>query len=157
MEENQNTSLFGLGIDPAAKAHLSEAARWARFLAIIGFVLVGLIVIFGIFAGSIFGLMSSRMSSSESPFGSSGMAGMGGMFAVIYIIIALIQFFPCLFLYRFATKMKTALAANDQEVLNTSFQNLKILFRYMGIITIIVLAFYAIFILIALLTVGVGR
>jgi hypothetical protein len=40
-------------------------------------------------------------------------------------------------MFRFASQMKTALYSNDQESLNTSFQNLKRYFRYLGIITII--------------------
>ena len=55
-----------------------------------------------------------------------------------------IWFFPLLFLLRFANKMRFALAGNDQQALNTSVQNLKICFRYVGIITIIILALYAI-------------
>jgi uncharacterized membrane protein (DUF485 family) len=62
-----------------------------------------------------------------------------------------LYFFPCLFLFRFASKMKHALAANDQAQLNTSFQNLKSLFRFVGILTIIFLAFYAIAIVFGLL------
>jgi len=84
MEENQNTSLFGLGIDPTAKAHLSEAARWARFLAIVGFVLIGIIVLVGLFAGSLLGTMASGLQRNE--LGSS--AGvLGGFFAIIYILL----------------------------------------------------------------------
>jgi len=153
MEENQNSSLFGLGIDPAAKAHLTEAARWARFLSILGFILLGLLVLAGIFAGSIFGMMGQRVSGGQ--IGASEMAGMGGLLAFVYIFIAVIYFFPCLFLFRFANKMKAALIANDQETLNASFQNLKILFRYVGIITIIILAFYAIMLLFGLLAAGI--
>jgi hypothetical protein len=43
--------------------------------------------------------------------------------------------------------MKTALNTNDQLTLNTSFQNLKIMFRYVGILTIVMLSFYALAIL----------
>ncbi|MES1221141.1 MAG: DUF5362 family protein [Bacteroidota bacterium] len=49
------------------------------------------------------------------------------------------------------------MAANDQETLNTSFQNLKKLFRFVGIMTIIVLAFYAIILVFGLLGAGLGR
>lgn len=151
MEENQNTSLFGLGIDPAAKAHLSEAARWARFLAIVGFVLIGIIVLVGLFAGSILGTMSSGLSQSEFR-GSAGL--IGGFFTVIYILIAAVYFFPCLFLFHFANKMKIALASSDQETLNSSFQNLKKLFRFLGILMIISLALIGIQVLIGLLAVA---
>jgi Family of unknown function (DUF5362) len=46
-----------------------------------------------------------------------------------------------LFLFRFASKMKAALYNTDQESLNASFMNLKVLYRFMGIITIIYLVF----------------
>ncbi|MES1219129.1 MAG: hypothetical protein ABUT20_26725, partial [Bacteroidota bacterium] len=68
MEQNQESSLFGLTIDQESKSHLSEAARWARFLAIVGFVICGLIVILGIFFGSIFSSMSSRYGRYGNDF-----------------------------------------------------------------------------------------
>ena len=150
MEQNQDSSLFGLGIDANSRTHLSEAARWAKFLSIVGFVLCGLIAIVGIFAGSI---LSSMSSTFDGGYGNSpmGMRGMGAMAGVLYVAIALLYFFPCLFLYRFATKMKAALASNDQQTLNTSFQNLKVMFRFVGILTIIVLAIYAIVFLMAII------
>ena len=155
MEQNQDTSIFGLGIDSSSKVHLSEAARWARFLAIVGFVMCGLIVLLGVFAGSIFSSFSGRFGNDFG--GASGMgmgSGLGGMLAVIYIIGALLYFFPCLFLFRFANLMKAAIATDEQENLNKSFQNLKIMFRYVGILTIIVLTLYLIGILIAIMGVA---
>jgi len=158
MEENQNPSLFGLSIDPAAKMHLSEAARWARFLAIVGFVMIGLIVLVGIFAGSIMGTLMGNAGAGNE-LGNLRVTGgiMGSFLIIFYILIAALYFLPCLFLYRFATKMKTALAADDQETLNTSFQNLKKLLRFMGIMTIIGLAFYGIVLVFGLLGAGLGR
>ena len=158
MEENQNKSLFGLNIDPAGKSHLAEAARWARFLSIVGFVVIGLIVLVGIFAGSIMSSMSKSFGDNDLGPGARMSGGiMGSFLLIIYICVAALYFFPCLFLYRFATKMKTALAADDQETLNTSFQNLKKLFRFVGIMTIIVLAFYAIILVFGLLGAGLSR
>ena len=150
MEQDQNTSLFGLGIDTNSKAHLSEAARWAKFLAIVGFVVCGLVLVVGIFAGSIFSSMTRGFRDSgfgDMPMGS----GFGTMMAVIYIGIALLYFFPCLFLFRFATLMKTAIATDEQQTLNTSFQNLKKMFRFVGILTIIILSFYVLVLLVAII------
>ena len=154
MEENQNTSLFGLGIDPTAKAHLSEAARWARFLAIVGFVVIGLFVVMALFAGAIF---SSYFNAFSPQGGDIAPRGMGFGFTLYLFVCAAIGFFPFFFLYRFSTKAKAALASGDQESLNVSLQNLKVYFRYLGIITIIILALYAIILLIALLGAGFGR
>jgi hypothetical protein len=150
MDQDQS-SLFGMGIDPTSKLHLAEAARWAKFLAIIGFVMCALLILVGIFAGSIFSIFTSRYSSSYGG-GADMTATFGAMFIVIYAIIAVLYFFPCLFLFRFANLMKIALASNDQNTLNTSFQNLKKLFRYVGILTIIALSFYLIALLIGIAT-----
>jgi len=141
MELDQNTSLFGLGIDNTSKGHLSEAARWARFLAICGFIMIGLMVIYGIAMSIMFSSMMSSMSEYDNPYRTSSFGnGLGIGMAVFYIICAVLAFFPYYFLLRFANKMRAALYSNDQATLNDSFMNLKILYRYMGILTIISLA-----------------
>ena len=52
--------------------------------------------------------------------------------------------------------MKTALASNDQVVLNTSFQNLKACFRFVGILTIIMIAFWLLAVIVGLLGAATG-
>lgn len=148
--ENQNQSqLFSLTIDPLIKSHLSETARWGKFLAILGFILCGLIVILGVFFGTFFSTLMNRTEATYEGTVSSG--SFGAMMAVVYVIIAVIYFFPCLFLYRFSTKMKTALNGNEQTDLTLAFQNLKSLFRYIGVITVIILAIYLVIFLFAIL------
>jgi hypothetical protein len=155
MEENQHTELISLGIDSNSRDHLTEAARWARFLAIVGFVICGLITLFGIFANSIFSSMLSKMGEGE--FEGMDMSGMGSMLAVIYIGIALLYFFPCLFLFRFANYMKAALISGDQEKMNRSFQNLKKMLRFVGILTIFIICLYVLGILMVFAGAAVGK
>ena len=144
---SESSSLFGLAINENNKGDLADTARWARFLSIVGFVMCGLIVLVGFFAGSIF----SMFATSDELEGLGGMSSaMGPAMAFFYVIIAVIYFIPCLFLFRFANKMKVALSSNDQTALNTSFQNLKSMFRFFGIVTIIMISIYAIILLIAL-------
>ena len=138
MEQHQNTWLFGLGIDNISKGHLSEAAKWARFLAICGFIFLGLMVIYGIVISFVFANMAGTMNQFDSPSSTNNLANIMGIgMIVFYIICAVIAFFPYYFLLRFANKMRGALVSNDQDALNGSFQNLKILYRYMGILMII--------------------
>lgn len=151
MEQNQDSGLFGMSVDQISRTHLSEAAKWAKFLSIMGFIGCGLIVLVGVFFGSFFSTFSSDLNRN-SPYGDMpASGGFGAIAAVMYIIIALIYFFPCLFLFRFATRMKTALASNDQETLNTSFQNLKATFRFIGILTLIGLCFWVLALVFGLL------
>ena len=157
MEQNQDLSLFNINVDQTGRAHLAEAARWAKFLSIMGFIMCALIVLIGVFFGSFFSMFTSRYGNNPyDDLSASATSGLGATMAVFYIIIALIYFFPVLFLFRFATKMKTALASNDQEILNASFQNLKASFRFVGILTIIMLAFWILAIIVGILGVATG-
>ncbi len=143
MEQNQGSSLFALEIDANGKSHLSETARWAKFLAIIGMVMCGLMVIGGIFVSA---AMTGAMNDLERGGypGTAGTPGMGAAMMVVYIIMAVVYFFPCLFTLRFANHMKSAIANNDRTSLNESFKNLKVTFRYMGVITIVFLSLFLI-------------
>jgi flagellar biogenesis protein FliO len=149
MEQSPTSSLFSLNIDPVTKAHLTEVARWARFLAIVGMIFLALLVIFGIYFTTI---MSSTMSRFDNYGGGRTIGSSFGVgMAIGYVLIAILWFFPCMYLLRFANKMKRSLVANDQQAMNTSFQNLKICFRFVGIVTIIILVLYGIAILFGVL------
>ena len=157
MEQNQDSSLFSINVDPSGRSHLADAAKWAKFLSVIGFIFCVIIALIGIFFGSFFSTFSSQFGQNN-PYGDfpASSTGFRAAMAVYYIVIALIYFFPCLFLYRFATKMKTALTSNDQEVLNASFQNLKASLRFVGILTIIMLAFMVLAFIVVLLGLAAG-
>jgi hypothetical protein len=147
MEESNQSSLFELSIDHESHSHLSETARWAKFLAIVGFVTCGLIAILSFFMGSILA------STTLTPYSTSGLGIVGGAFiTILYLVIAVIYFFPCLFLYNFSVRLRAALRSNDQVKLNQSLKSQKTLFKYVGIMTIIILSFYAL----ALVVVGVA-
>lgn len=148
MEETQSSSLFSLSIDPLTKAHLSETARWARFLAIVGMISLALMILFGLIY-SIW--ISSMVDSMQNQVGFQPRAystGLAAGSAFVFILMAVVGFFPLLYMLRFANQMRTALYGNDQESLNASFQNLKRYFRYLGIITIIGIGLWVIWLLV---------
>ncbi|HEY8398583.1 MAG TPA: DUF5362 family protein [Flavihumibacter sp.] len=124
--------LFELKIDDSSNSYLQETAKWAKFLSILGFVLCGIMVLVGLG-------MATALNEVPSMYG--GVSSV--LFSVIYIAMAALYFFPCLYLYRFAVNMKNALQANEPAQLQESFKNLKSTFRFVGILTIIVLALYA--------------
>jgi hypothetical protein len=148
MESTNESNLFELQIDHNGSAFLKEAARWAKFLAILGFIFCGLYVLFALFAGSIF-------ATAFRSFGSAGVAYSGsGFISLFYIAFAILYFFPCLYFYNFAVKMQAALRENNQDQLNGSFKNLKSCYRFLGILTIIILGFMVLGIIIALISLG---
>jgi hypothetical protein len=143
METNATSSLFELQVDHESTSYLKDAARWAKFLAIVGFIFCGLFVILGIFAGALIGGMYSSMGVGQS-------SGTGGIFSFLYVLIALLYFFPCLYTFNFAKKMQVALAGNDQAQLNQSFKNLKACYRFLGILMVIGLCLWGLGIIFAI-------
>lgn len=152
MSDTTQVNMFDLGMDANSTVQLREAAKWARFLAIVGFVICALVALAAIFAGSFIAAYFSRLGGTMSGLGDSATAGMGIFVSVFYLGIVALYFFPCLFLYQFANKAKLALDGNDQEALNYSFTKLKAFFRYWGILTIIGLCFYGFAIVIMLVS-----
>ena len=134
---NDNFSKGFFGISQASRDHLIEISKWAKFLAIIGFIGIGLIVLAGIFMGSIGNLVESRtMMDGGSSFP-------GGLLTFIYLIMAGIYFFPVYYLFRFSVKMPQALGAADNVGFDEATGYLKSHYKYMGIMMIIVLSLYA--------------
>jgi hypothetical protein len=136
MDTNENLLNNDLQIDPASQAHLKETAGWAKFISIVGIVASILLAIAAFFIGAIMSRYSAygRYGSEMSTMGA-------GVITVVYLIGAVITFFVSLYLNRFAMKMKTALDTSDQAALTSSFQNIKVYFRFIGIILIIYIAF----------------
>ncbi len=132
METTQN-HLFGLQIDDLTSGYLNETAKWGKFLAVLGFVVCALLIVLGLF-------MTGFMANLPGYEGIEGVGYLSGMLTFIYLLIAVLYFFPCLYLYRFSSAMLIALRAGEAAQLQTSFKNLKSCFRYVGILVIIGIA-----------------
>ena len=136
---NTNANLLELQVDPRSQAFLRETSKWAKFLSIVGFVFCGVLVLIGIFAGRIFSNMGQQYTTTPSPVPAELMTV---IMTIIYIVIAIIYFFPCMSLFRFGTRMQVALRSNDQNQLSASLASLKSYFKFIGILTIIALSFW---------------
>ena len=134
-----------LVIDWRSKEFLKETAKWTKFLSILGFVGIGLMVL-----GSLVMLFapSSLMSNGDFPFG-------GKIFMMLlYLAFAVLYYFPISYLYQFSENTKKAIENNDNNAIRDAFEFLKSHYKFMGILTIILLAFYAIIIFIGLIGAG---
>jgi hypothetical protein len=137
--ENYNYSkpdIFNLEVDDFGKATLLEMTRWTRFLAILGYVFIGLMVLFGI------GMV--MMAGTLSQFSNNPMAGMGAVGIIILVLFMIaIYFYPIYSLMKYSTTMKLALHTNSKERFNDAIVYLKNMFKYIGILMIIILCLYA--------------
>ena len=144
METIDRNTGEGITITNASQQNLKEAGRWANFLAIVGFVMLGLMVL---------GAIAMFALGSILPLGSGMSAGAAG---VVYILMAALYFFPTYYLYQFSSKIKVGLKSTSQQDVDEAFQNLKSMFKFVGILMIIVLSIYVIMILFALMAIALA-
>jgi hypothetical protein len=127
--EPEKQTIFAFGIDETGRAYMLETARWTKFLAIIGFVFIGLIFLIGFI--SLFGLTTF-----------SGMSGLSSAMFLGYAFFGGIYLYPTVELSRFSKNIKLAMASSDVGLFNTAMKNQRNMFRFIAILIIILLAFY---------------
>ncbi|MUV04963.1 hypothetical protein GN157_14700 [Flavobacterium rakeshii] len=144
MEENSAFDSFELQITNESKEYLRVAAKWSGFLAIVGFVFLGL--------GALGGFSMLALGSAMGSAMGGAMGGLSGsVFGIFYLLVVALAFIPTLYLYKFSSRTKQALLSNRTEDLTESMKNLKSYFRFMGIFTLIVIVLY-----ILLIVIGIG-
>jgi len=80
------------------KNYLVDSAKWAKFLSIVGFVFIGIILIGALSFGFILELIGEA-----SPFGLMGSFNPGIIIIGMYILMTGICFFPIYYLFNFST------------------------------------------------------
>jgi hypothetical protein len=127
----------GMLLSELALFDLNRAAKWAKFLAIVGLIFSVIIGIAAFFIGSIF----SRLNGL-SPYGAI-FSAMASAMTVIYLIVAAIAFTINLFLYQFASRTVTAIALKDGGLMERGIHRLQSYFKSIGIIMIVELSLIA--------------
>ncbi len=123
----------GLHINEASRRDLGEAARWAKFLAILGFIGVGIMVLTGLVASAMLGSLPGMDSEPFPP----------AILAFFYIAFALLYFLPILYLYRFAAHAQEAVRGSSTQELEVALANIKSHYKFIGILAVVLLGFYA--------------
>ncbi|QQL50771.1 DUF5362 family protein [Mucilaginibacter ginkgonis] len=123
----------GIILTTEAQFYLENAGKWARFLGIMGFIGSALILIGAIFAGSFFEAMM-RMSPTMPQ---NGPAVGGTTITVIYGLMALLYFFPALYLYRFGAAAGRGVVYSSQQEVTDAIKNLKSFMKFVGVLVII--------------------
>ena len=124
--ENQLTS--------AAVGFLQESAKWSKFMAIIGFIGIGLMVMVSLFMAIGFGAI-----------------GPMSVLSIIYVVFAGVYFFPIYYLYQYATKTSAALHSKNKQLLTDGLENLKSHHKFLGIFTLIIISLYGFIFVFAIL------
>jgi uncharacterized membrane protein YdbT with pleckstrin-like domain len=129
MDENQ--SILELQVDQSASRSLSDAARWARFLSIVGFIGMGLLILCLLLAGSAITNALSQLAPTM------GLGESYGFVVAIVILAALIVGVLMYFLLRGATLIKRGIETRHQETFNNGLSSLKAYFTGYGVFAIL--------------------
>jgi hypothetical protein len=127
--EEQN-SLFEINVDESATREIGELSRWSKLFGIIILCLMGLAVLFVLFAWD--RLLDTM--AEQSPEGANIFAG---TMAVVGIIILAVVGIMMFFLIRSANRIRTSLQTKDQGLFNSGLNDLKTYFVFMGVFGII--------------------
>ncbi len=130
-EETMTPGMTGMIVNSGMKADLISASKWTKFLCIVGCIGVVLLVVIGIMMFAV----GSSFGFGSTPFG----AGLG----VLYLILAAIYIYPIIKGFQFANATKAACLTDNEAQLARGFSGLRAVLQFFGIITIIVLAIYA--------------
>lgn len=131
--------------------YLKEASPWMRFIGILGFIGCGSMALSGI--GIVAG-MSALASQLEDIFAEMGNIGnifgafFGASLGIIYIVAAVICFFPAYFAYISGAKIRAYTQSGADQELELAFKKNKSLWKFYGILSIISLAFIPVLIVI---------
>ena len=125
-------------LTPNAINFLKETSKWAKFIAILGFIGLGLMVLGG---------LSVMLMGANFGRGLGGMQMNTGIIGFVYLIMSVLYFFPMYYLYNFSVKIKDGLALQNKDVLESAFGFLKSHYKFIGILIIVMIAMYVLTIL----------
>ncbi|MFP4664309.1 MAG: DUF5362 family protein [Bacteroidales bacterium] len=137
-QQNEQTANVpeSMNLTRLALENLDETRKWTKFFAILGFVGAGLMVV----AAIVMAFSAPGIGMWGSP-----------LISVLYLVLAVLYVYPSLYLFRFSEQTRDALAAADDTLLESALHYLKKSFRFLGIMTIVVIGIYILAIIIGML------
>lgn len=133
-----------LRLTPLAENYLLITTRWVKFLAILGFVMAGILVVMSFAMGAIMSLISNAGAGSTGQLPAVAMSAIMLIGAAIYFIIAF-------YMYRFATKTQRGIKMREEYNLEEGFKALKTYYLIAGVMVVVVLSIYALILFIAII------
>jgi len=125
-------------------AYLLTAAKWGKFLAILGFITIAFAVLAGLLMGLVFSFMADKLASV------GGLATMISpkWIVFMYLLFGVIGFLPVYYLNSFSNNVTRSIRNNDTNTMTLAIKRLKNLFAFVGIYTVVLIAIYIIAIIV---------
>ena len=127
-------------VTPITEKNLNASRKWAMFLAVVGFIVLGLMIFLGIITGAFL----SAFKSEDVTLGIQE-----NIIAVMFIVFLLIYFLLVLYLFRFSKSARDAIQNHDRKKLEMTFKYLRKFFTLAGILVISIILVYLLILIIS--------
>lgn len=111
-----------------ASLHLWKSVKWMKFMAVLMIISAAFLVLGGIM---MLVLAPIYKSVTEAPM---------GLLGVLYLVMAIVEIFPIIYLLRACKSGKTAAEDNDNEAFVAFMKNNKDFWKFLGILSIVMIA-----------------
>ena len=119
-------------LDETAIEHLRIARKWSNFLSILAIVIIGMMLL----AMVVILIMASRFPQDE-------LVRFTALVQMLPLALMMVIYgIPIYYLYQFGKYSRIAITNYDSEAISLAFKYLKLHYRFMGILVIVVLVFY---------------
>jgi hypothetical protein len=126
--------LLDLEIDPIVSRSFREATRWAKFIAIVYSVCLGLLALVAAIGGARFSeAIASVLEDYQSPYASI----IGSAVLLIIGVGVVIGGVLLFFLFKFCNQVKDGLERQDQSLFNSGLKSLRNYFMIYGVIAMV--------------------
>lgn len=131
-EQEETIDQSQLIITEEIRSYIYDVAKWANFIAIVGFVIASFMLLAALTVGA------ALNTNPELGKMLGAMQNIGtGAITFVFIAYGLAIFYPSFLLFKYASKAKQGVLYGEQESLNDAFSKLKSLFKYWGVLVII--------------------
>jgi len=130
----------GESITPSLVSPLLRTRPWVMLIGVMTMIGCGLLILIGIVMG-MFGLgggMGDELGAT------------GGLIAVVYLLMALLYFFPGLYLLRYGRAIKEVDRIANGETIESALKQQLAFWRFVGILTLVGVGVYVLVIVIAM-------
>ncbi len=135
---NQTDPLANVPVTHVMIEHLRGTKPWVRFMSVVMFISAGLIFLAGL---AIMLIPSSGM----------GGYGLGPLIGILYILMGGLYLAPAFFLHQFASSISDFLNGGGDSAMENALGSQKSFWRFVGILTLIVICLYALIFVFAIL------
>lgn len=121
------------GVTPTAVAHLQKTKPWVQFLAILLFIMAGLMILGGALTAVGGGIGAMATGGENAAFAAGTMVGV----AIFYALLGLLYLYPAIKMWKYGNRIADLVTSRRAADLEAALNEQRVVWKFWGVITII--------------------